>query len=280
MFGTVFEPGRNYIPFESSPQFRARPGIKLFPTELLHDPLIRWEVSNVSEQFWLQDRESYFVYMARRVAMHIDSVGTYWQSSWECIFDPDISADGYAVWLIALALSSKQPESARLALDVLISCIDDCRIDGRAFGQAMAKLIGTERITLTRWAKALKETNKISLMHSYFIYTTLEHFIGGLSADEIKNPPIAILEILYEACTEIGASINMPAARKYLEGIEGKGKAAKLATLLLELKTGHRCLKHKEIAVLMLESRLVRAERWQRGVPAEALDGDVVRVLG
>lgn len=50
--------------------------------------------------------------------------------------------------------------------------------------------------------------------------------------------------------------------QEFLQAISSKGKAAKLATLLLELPAGEDLLHRKLVAIQILSSRIERAKRW------------------
>jgi hypothetical protein len=263
IFGVTMDHASNLLPIESYPPVKPRPGLKFFPTELFHDQTVTWDTSEVLELIWPLDRESYFAYRTRRMALYLDSQGTYWKSGWHCLFDPDVPTSGLGAWLIALALSARQPEAARTGLDALIVSIEDGRLDGTTFGTVLGKLFSTGKITLTRWMRALKDVARISPLHRHFVGVALQRCLSTLSPDSWKSPPIPMLELLYECSTVSGASITDEAVRTFLQGIAGKGKASKLAKLLLELLPGKDQAHRRRVAVQLLESRLERAERWQ-----------------
>ena len=263
IFGTTMGYLPESLPIESEPPLKRRQGIKYFPTELLHDRAMRWEASDLLEVIWPLDRESYLAYQTRRMALYLDSQGTYWQSARNCLFDPDTPTCGSGAWLIALSLSAKQPEAARSGLDALIASIDDGRLDGPTFGTVMGKLLPTGKITLVRWTRALKDVARISAIHSHFVVSALEQCMATLSVDDSKSSVIPLLELLYETTTTCGAGIAAEPARSSLQCIEGKGKGAKLAKLLLDLPVDRGSQHRKQVALQTLEIRVQRVERWQ-----------------
>jgi hypothetical protein len=106
-------------------------------------------------------------------------------------------------------------------------------------------------------------------MHTHFVVSALEQSIGALPADDSKSSIVPVLELLYETTTSCGAGISSGAARTFLQGVEGKGKGAKLAKLLLDLPLDRAMQHKKQVALQILESRVQRVERWQnRRVPA------------
>ncbi|HEY9869322.1 MAG TPA: DUF6493 family protein [Candidatus Obscuribacterales bacterium] len=270
IFGLTMDHASNLLPIESCPLVKQRPGVKFFPTELLHDQTVTWDTSDVLELIWPLDRESYFAYQTRRMALYLDSQGTYWKSAWHCLFDPDVPTSGLGAWLIALALSAKQPEAARTGLDALIASIEDCRLDGTTFGTVLGKLLSTGKITLARWIRALRDVARISPLHCDFVGIALQRCLATLPPDSVQSPPIPMLELLYECSTASGASITDEAVRAFLQGISGKGKAAKLAKLLLELQPGKGQAHHRRVAIQLLESRVQRVKRWQGRLTSSA----------
>lgn len=263
VFGTSFDHQASGMPIISSPEYSSRAAQKYFPTELLHCKTVHWDTSDAIELFWPQFRESYFYYHVRRVAGFLDSSGNYWKGSWDSLFDPDVSASGMASWLIALGLSAKQTEAARLALDALIATIDDDRLDGPTFGIVLGKLLPTGHMTLSRWITGLKDVARISPVHRNFVLRTIEYCLGTIPTDDMKSAPISMLELLYECLSASGEIITLESARNYLQKVGGKGKGAKLAKLILEMPDNKYQAHRKSVALQMLRGRVQRVQRWQ-----------------
>lgn len=261
IYGTVFRPEADYLPFASEPAVKYRSNLKFFPTELLHARNDFFEGNDLMEGYFPLYRESYFMHLARRLALYLESQGNYWKSSWECLFDPDCDLSGMASWLLVLGLSAKQQETARLAQDALIQGIEDCRLSGEEFGQKMARALVSERITISRWLASFKDTARISPLHRHFVYSALESCLANIPAS-VKTP-LGLLELLYETCMNSGLAIESQALRKNLESVSGKGKAFKISKLLLEQTAGKDAKHRQEVAVQILKARLERAERWQ-----------------
>ncbi|MBX9686110.1 MAG: hypothetical protein K2X27_05380 [Candidatus Obscuribacterales bacterium] len=265
IYGNMFQNKGDQLPFVSVPALKFRNQIRFFPCELLHDRNIFWEGNDYLESYWLQDRESYFAYLARRMAVYLDSQGSYWKSSWDCVFDPDTDLSGMGSYLLIFGLSAKQSEAARLALDSAICAIEEERLDAASFGAKMAKVYESDSITLSRWLSAFKEINRISILHSQFLKTALETCIASFSLEIAFKAPIPIMEMLYEACLSTESATSNDKARRFFSAVKGKGKAAKLAALLLAFKPSEskRTVILKQIAIQKLESRIARGRRWQ-----------------
>ncbi len=263
VFGGGWNQQSQNLPIESVPAVKFRSKLKLFPTELLHDSTISFESSDLIELYFLLYRESYFAYTARHMALYIDSQGTYWRNSWDPLFDPDVPLSGMGTWLLAFALSAKQPEAARLALDALINGIEESRLDAPAFGEILALVFATDKITLSRWISAFKEVSRVSQLHVYFIALAFETFLAKLPSEYAAKPPISILELMSDLCLSSGFAVKNDSARKFLGEIQGKGKAAKLAKTLLELPPGKEADYRKSVLCQILQLRIDRAVRWK-----------------
>jgi hypothetical protein len=267
IFGTSFNHQKEGLVLTFDPPAKSRPSVKFFPTELLHTYDIGWQGSISLDLYWPLNPEPYFVHETRRVCSYLESQGAYWHSSWTSLFDPDTPTKGYGSWLIALGMSAKQLEVSRLCVDALISSIDDGRLDGTTFGTVIGKLYLTDKITLSRWIKGLRDVSRISPMHSHFVFKALEQFLPTIEAgiDGLSKPiPSAVLELLYDCCCNAPYRIELEAARKTLSGVTGKGKGAKLAQLLLQPSQpgASECI--RQFAAQILSSRIERAKRWEQ----------------
>jgi hypothetical protein len=219
------------------------------------------------------------------MARFIESTGEYWQGSWMAVFDPDVSMCGNARWMLALALAAKQADTVRLALDAIISGVDDGRIDGQSFGEVLGMLLPTGRITLTRWQKSFKEIARVSPAHLQFGKSAIENMLAGDAQTEAAlqtdtQLPVAMLELLYGFCTSSGEAIEHQRLRERLTKMGGKGKGAKLAKLLLDLAAPQGGTSHhrKSVAAQILTQRVQRAERWQDWLTREKSECEPVSV--
>ena len=102
--------------------FRNRYRYELYPTVLLHDIGTRWTTENESYT-WLHNRESLLAFYAKRMLRNINSIGSFWSGDFEFLFDPDVSMCGHGRYFLCLAMSSKNADLARFAVDILIAAI-------------------------------------------------------------------------------------------------------------------------------------------------------------
>jgi hypothetical protein len=263
VFGAGFSRTQSeMLPLESQPQFKARQNVRMFPLELLHEPNLYWEGGNTVESYYPLDRESYFAYLTKRLAIFLDSQGSYWQTSWSCVFDPDLPIDGMPSWYLALALSAKQTEFARLAMDATIAGIEECRVDPLSFGFKLGRAFLSDKITLSRWVTALKEVMRVSPLHTYFIARALDEFFACFPLPWNGKVPIPMVELLYDACLSSSYSVQNKSSRDFLAAVTGGGKASKLAKLILEIPPGKHQHYEKQVFAQILRNRIDRAQRW------------------
>lgn len=238
-----------------------------FPTVLLHEEFYApWNGVGPVDLMWPALRESYLAFQTKILAQFIGSTGTYWQGSWDVLFDPDVPTIGNGAWLIALALCAKQKKAARLALDALICSIDDGRLDGRTFGKVIGRMANSQNTSMNRWMQSLDEAARISPMHSQFALDSIEGCIPHLYLPHKDRPPsVPMLELLHELCTKCGEAPKEESTATYLKAVPGKGKAASLAKMLLEMKPTEKAARHRQaVALQILDVRVQRAERWHR----------------
>lgn len=264
IYGVNFSaPSQHNLPVLVSPEVRNRSDVKMFPTELLNVSSVFFEAEPMMELYFPLHRESFFANQANRTAMFLTSSGTYWASEWNCLFDSDVRLTGTGTWLLVISLSAKQSEAARLALDATITGIEDTRLDGGKFGFVMARFFRTGFITLSRWMTAFKDIARISPLHTEFCLQALETCLAQIGDEYKEKPPVPMIECLYDAAQSTGSCITNPACRAFLEGIQSKGKAAKLGKLLLELDGSGRSEHVDAVNLQILRSRMDRIERWK-----------------
>lgn len=264
IYGTSFQvSNRNTSPIGVSPPPRKGTETKMFPTELMHVNSVFFEAEPMMELYYPLCRESFFANQANRTATFLTSSGTYWASEWNALFDSDVSLSGMGTWMLVIGLSAKQSEAARLALDATICGIEETRLDGENFGFIMARFLRTGWITLSRWMTAFKDITRISPLHTEFCFQALQNCLANLGDDYKSKPPVPMIEALYDSAQAARSRISKQECREFLGGIQSKGKAAKLAKLLLELDDSGRAEHIDAVNLQILQSRMDRIERWK-----------------
>jgi hypothetical protein len=210
---------------------------------------------------WPFDRESLFAQQVTQLPLFMESIGTFWQTDWDPLFDPDTAMRPVAKSLLGLGLSLRNPSSSRLALDALIATIGDGRIGGVDLGEILASLALLKEISPHRWLKALKECAQISALHAQVVRIGIEKWVASGQFTKPEFPKI--LELWHELCVEADEGVNDSVAREQLSTLGGGGKSGKLAKAILSITSsgkGHRI----EAACYALEKRIERAERYAR----------------
>jgi Family of unknown function (DUF6493) len=228
-----------------------------FPTVLLHDNSNSW-FSGTEPYNWLHNRESLLALYAKRMLQNIESIGSYWHGDFELMFDADISMAGNGRYFICTAMSSKNNDLARLAVDALISAVGECRIGASAYGEAMAAILPAGVITAVRWTRGLRDMSRTSTLHAQFTWQAVCTLIEKASITSTQQIPF--LELLVELQLEHGFRPESTLVQ-VLSSTTGGGKGAKLAKTILGFSGQDNST--LQAALQDLESRIKRAERWQ-----------------
>src|SRR5439155_16421372 len=118
------------------------------------------------------------------------------------------------------------------AKDVLIAAIEQGRLKPDDLGVLLASLYNQRVVKGSRLASALFDIARVSDRHAQAVATTIEHLLAGMYGP----PPSdlhAILDGLSDLLASLGGNVRLPAARAYLSGIKGTGKAAAAVKSLL-----------------------------------------------
>jgi len=239
--------------------FSAKSKYSFYPTVLLHDNLASW-FGGTEPYNWLHNRESLLALYAKRMLLNIESVGTYWHGDFELLFDPDISLAQNGRYFLCFAMSSKNNDLSRLAVDALVAAVAERRITARGYGEAMAQILPTGVITSVRWTRGLREAAKASILHSWFVWQAAGYVIREASVSATQQIPF--VELLAEIQMDNSFAVDDD-LKQALSGITGGGKAAKLAKTIISFKYDLKNDKTQSAALQGLESRIARAERWQ-----------------
>ena len=229
----------------------------LYPTVNLHENA-NW-TPDFQSYTWLHNLESTLALYAKVFLQNIDSIGNYWQGDLEWLFDADTSMTANGRYVIALAMSSKNSDLSRLAVDLLIAAIAECRITATAYGEAMTNLLPGEVITMVRWIKGIREAAKTSAQHAAFCWLAVSTTLTSKSITTSQQ--IFLMELLVELQIEYAFTLSL-ALNGALTMIAGNGKATKLAKTLLQSKG--RADRFYLASLQDLESRISRVERWQK----------------
>lgn len=196
----------------------------------------------------------------------------------EKLYDPDVPAKPMAMLCIALGLTGKAQDENGAAIEALIQCIDDGRVNGNKLGQILRSLAfckvkrgnNVSLITLQRWAKALRTVAQTSSYHARVVALAIETVFHG----DPKNAPKdlhCLLEVLLELLTREHQAISLPATREYIGGLKTTGKTGQLTKQLLGLKPDALTnQKLQEAFLYAANQRIDRLQRWSNRVKQDS----------
>lgn len=180
--------------------------------------------------------------------------------------EPDRPLNELAWLALWIALVSKDAGSRGMALDVLITAIED----GRAIlpSELLLRIAAGPWLKLNRVAEVARETARVSPRHAWWFAELLQRFVAHLPVwpTEMHHLLSVLLELLSELQLAIGDEW-----RTRIESQPASGKSAKLQKSLLVLQTAPHAAARQQAHELALEATLRRAERWAGGSVANIL---------
>jgi hypothetical protein len=223
-------------------------------------PDLRWALS-----IWPAQRESWFARSARPFANNLD----WWEAEWanrtflEPLLDADVPLRPMALLMLTLGLAAKDAAENGLATDALIAAIDDGRLDGDNLGQALAALVSTGLVKLSRWARTLGQAARISPLHCQVTVQAIQVALDAVPA-EVPKDLHTLLELLKESLIELGSAVTLAGARSFLEKAEVSGKTARLVKELLGITDApHR--ENRQASLLRVFEQTARDARRELG---------------
>ncbi len=194
--------------------------------------VVRW-VATV----WPSHREPFYARGAAELGRNID----WWQAMWHTrhFFEPLLLADEpigeMARLLIAEGLGAKEPGERSTSTDVFVAATSQRRLDAVALGEVLARLCDQREVKPARLATSLGDAARVSSRHADAVVAVIESMLGSL-----HGPPptdlAALLSVLSDSLAGLDRRLSTPVAVAYLSGIEGSGKAARLAKSLVSAR--------------------------------------------
>ena len=242
------------------------------PTVLLHRGTGRtwnWSEGEVGRArvllgMWPAWPEGLFFRGAGVIVRELDASASSWRSAAghiEAAVDPDATWTEGAVLIIALAFCSRDADARGIALDAMISAIDDGRCTGEALGRVLLTLHAHGILKLNRLGDALREVARISALHASVVGRLLATFITGLEEvpkRDMHHPLELLLEVLVQA-----EAPTPPECRPALAQVTGSGKAAKAAKALRARTAPASLPPRQSVFDLALQGRMARARRYE-----------------
>jgi hypothetical protein len=185
----------------------------------------------------------------------------------EPLLDPDepLLAEGTRALISAIA--TRDPARRSIAIDVIVAAIAGGRLDHDQLAHELTRAVADGR-SRVRIAAALEIVAQASVLTAECVRVTLERSLAA-QAETPGSDAHALLALLNELAADAHAGVSDPQARAYLDGVGGRSKAAAVAAELRTLEPGPGRHAHAA-AILALEGRLQRAERWGTEHPQPA----------
>jgi hypothetical protein len=230
-------------------------------------------------------RESFCAFGAQQLVESSEASSDY-QGSRQCLLpllDADFPLRPMARLLLSLALNVKSPEVVGLATDAVVAAIDDGRLDGDTLGESL-RIVWQLRVETdsygvdvahhknrthhvpfvkpSRWAKALGDIARSSLVHSRVIARAIELFLADEAS--FSRPAASLLpflEILRETSVETGRAVSAE-ARAFLSHLGTTGKTGRIVNDLMALCDLPESPVLRAARIQALVRRIERAERW------------------
>jgi Family of unknown function (DUF6493) len=198
------------------------------------------------------------------------------------LLNPDVPLRPMARLVIGAGLTAKVPEVTGLATDVLITAIDDGRIDAARLGESLRtvwrwEVPGTTGETSrgantvegsvgfarsNRWAKTLGDVVRASSLHARVVACALDQVLAdGATGRRASASVVPLLELMREVSVTCGRAVSAE-LRAYLETMGTAGKTGRVVKSLLELQDLSDSAEKRVLAVQALAHRITRAERW------------------
>ncbi|MCB1037025.1 MAG: hypothetical protein KDD47_24575, partial [Acidobacteria bacterium] len=196
------------------------------------------------------------------------------------LLDEDEPVTPAVYWLVAVSLVSPQGEPKVWAEDFLRQALGDGRLRARETGRHLARAslpgiprrtatappfftVDPPRLLLQRAVPVLESVGRASPLHARLVARALEAALGALPVPERPASLLPLLRLLDELRFELGGTLEVPRCRALLEALPGEGETVRVARRLLQ-GYGEASPRDEEATRQEVESRLARAERWQR----------------
>lgn len=160
-------------------------------------------------------------------------------------FDQDTCFGPQSLILLCVMLGAREEGIHGMGIDLAILAIGDARIHVEPLGEALAQawtrtvptVTSSDTIPLQRFAKTLAVVAGASELHAHVVSHAIEFALGVYRPKKQARDLGSLLDTFHELRVAADQEqLSRPAARTYLEGVTGKGKAKTLAGRLLALR--------------------------------------------
>lgn len=196
-----------------------------------------WAVGgdSVAEVRWMAtltpgSLQAFFAEGARLVGQGLQWSEVAWQlrAYLEPLLDPAVPLGAMGMLLLGLGLGEREPGRAAIAVDALVSCAADGRLDVAALGGELARLTWAGVMPAARLQKSLVAAAARSPSDRHSVLQLLQAFCGVAGGDPAPRGYAGLLELLLELSLDLQQPLPAATAAA-LSGLEigGKGAAAR-----------------------------------------------------
>ncbi len=141
--------------------FHGRHGLQYSNSECSEDEgVIRWAAT-----IWPSNLESFFCDGSKGIGLD-DNAQWHRKAFFEPLIEVDVPLKEMAILLVAIGLGAVEPGLKGIATDIVITSLDDGRLDVPKLAECMGELLPTGYITVARWTKVLKDIATVSGRHA------------------------------------------------------------------------------------------------------------------
>lgn len=178
--------------------------------------------------------DTHFAGAANEIAINLRWNEAHWEHSayLQLLLDPTVPVAGMACLTLAVALGTKEPGQAMLAVDALLQSHAEGRLDTAALGAALRDLAATPLPLLARYAKSLRSALRIEPQAAPLLFSLLCDMLCARGDTPPKD-----LALLMELLLELSLTLRRPLPAATHEALchwQLSGKARTARQTLLE----------------------------------------------
>lgn len=252
------------------------PDIREYPTVARHHHAVgsRWEwgwsfstpwAIRWRSMVWPGNQDAILLGGARALMGRIDMPSSTFEPNHivlEWLESRELAWNDLACLPLCLGLLGKDTVARTLAVDVLISGIEDGRANAGTLSAVLTRLNAAPWMKLNRLAHAFSEVAGTSPLAELFVAEVLQEFLGRFpeTSSELPRDLHHLLTLLSELLVRCALSVSEPCAA-LLRRVGGSGKTARLARRILEQSGNAEAPRRREALLQALAGRVQIAEQ-------------------
>ena len=236
------------------PQWNIQYGYRVYSPWLVH-----W-----CGMIWPQNTDAFSVASIKKMMQRMDMNSSMDEPNFayfEMQFEPDRLWSEMTILMVWIGLASRDVDVRGHVIDLLAEAIQDGRVHAESVGKGFVKLCQGGWVKHNRIYDCLKEVSRLSQLHGYVIANILKKWLA--SQTYLPRDGHYLLSLLLELLSQFGDVLN-DQQKQPLLNVKGSSKTAKLAKVLVDLKSDGTTNEFRIALSQQLNARIERAERWQK----------------